>query len=60
MCTVQVSICSTIICAIQVIWLGLKPISPPQTQGGCETNLRLSTKVGRRPLGCDLVKISAS
>ena len=27
MCTVQVSICSTIICAIQVIWLGLKPIT---------------------------------
>ena len=34
--------------------------SPPQTQGGCETNLRLSTKVRRHPLGCDLVKISAS
>ncbi|KAL4628280.1 hypothetical protein ACB092_05G225800 [Castanea dentata] len=34
--------------------------SPPQTQGGCETNLRLSTKVRKRPLGCDLVKIAAS
>ena len=34
--------------------------SPPQTQGGCETNLRLSTKSRRRPLGCDLVKIPAS
>ena len=34
--------------------------SPPQTQGSCKTNLRLSTKVRRRPLGCDLVKISAS
>ena len=34
--------------------------SLPQTQDGCETNLRLSTKVRRRPLGCDLVKISTS
>ena len=34
--------------------------SPLQTQGGCETNLRFLTKVRRRPLGCDLVKISAS
>ena len=34
--------------------------SPPQTQGGCETNLRLSPKARRRPLGCDLVKISTS
>ena len=31
--------------------------SPPQTQDGCETNLRLSTKVRKRLLGCDLVKI---
>ena len=34
--------------------------SPPQTQVGCETNLRLSTKSRRHPLGCDLMKISAS
>ena len=34
--------------------------NPPQTQGECETNLRLLTKVRRHPLGCDLVKISAS
>ena len=34
--------------------------SHPQSQGGCETNLRLSTKVRMHPLGCDLVKISAS
>ena len=34
--------------------------SPPQTQSGCEINLRLSTKVQRHPLGCDLVKISVS
>ena len=34
--------------------------NPSQTQGRCETNLRLSTKVRKRPLGYDLVKISAS
>ena len=34
--------------------------SPPQTQGGCENNLKLSTKVRRRSLGCDLVKVFAS
>ena len=34
--------------------------SPPQIQGGCETNLRLSTKSQVRLLGSDLVKISAS
>ena len=34
--------------------------SPLQTQGGYETNLKLSTKVRRHPLECDLVKISAS
>ena len=34
--------------------------SPPQLQGGCETNLRLSTKSRVRLLGRDLVKISAS
>ena len=34
--------------------------SPPQTQGGCETSLRLLTKSRVRPLGRDLVKISAS
>ena len=34
--------------------------SSPQTQGGCETSLRLSTKSRVRPLGSDLVKISAS
>ena len=34
--------------------------NPPQTQGGCETSLRLSTKSRKRPLGCDLVKISTS
>ena len=34
--------------------------SPPQTQGGCETNLRLSTKAQKRPLECDFVKIFAS
>ena len=34
--------------------------SPPQTQGGCETSLRLSTKSRVRLLGNDLVKISAS
>ena len=34
--------------------------SPPQTHGGCETNLRLSTKSRRHPLGCDLVKISTN
>ena len=33
---------------------------PPQTQGGCETSLRLSTKSRVRPLRSDLVKISAS
>ena len=34
--------------------------SPPQLQGGCETNLRLPTKSRVRLLGRDLVKISAS
>ena len=34
--------------------------SPPQTQGGCETNLRLSIKSRVRLVGSDLVKISAS
>ena len=34
--------------------------SSPQTQGGCETSLRLSTKSQVHPLGSDLVKISAS
>ena len=34
--------------------------SPPQTQGGCETNLTLSTKERMHPLGCDSVKISVS
>ena len=34
--------------------------SLPQTQGGCETSLRLSTKSRRPPLECDLVKISES
>ena len=34
--------------------------SHPQLQGGCETNLRLSTKSRVRLLGRDLVKISAS
>ena len=34
--------------------------NPPQIQGGCETNLRLSTKSRVRLLGSDLVKISAS
>ena len=34
--------------------------SPLKTQVGCETNLRLSTKSRMCPLGCDLVKISAS
>ena len=34
--------------------------SPPQLQGGCETNLRLSIKSRVRLLGRDLVKISAS
>ena len=34
--------------------------SPPQTQGGCETSLKLSTKSRMRPLGSDFVKISAS
>ena len=58
--------CRTSMCAIQVNKVGLKAYSllhvnnPPQTQGGCETNLRLSTKVRKHPLGCDLVKISVS
>ena len=57
--------CSTSTCAIQVNKVGfadnlLHVNSLSQTQGGCETNLRLSTKVRRRPLGCDLVKIFAS
>ena len=34
--------------------------SPPQTQGGCETSLRLSTKSRVRLLGSGLVKISGS
>ena len=34
--------------------------NPPQTQGGCETSLKLSTKSRVHPLGSDLVKISAS
>ena len=34
--------------------------SPPQTQGGCETSLRSSTKSRVRPLGSDLVKIFAN
>ena len=34
--------------------------NPPQLQGGCETNLRLSTKSRVRLLGRDLVKIYAS
>ena len=33
---------------------------PPQTQGGCDTYLRLSTKARKRPLRCELVKIYAS
>ena len=40
--------CSTSKCVIQVNNVGVKHInSPLQTQGGCETNLRLSTKVQR-------------
>ena len=57
---------STSMCAIQANKVGLKPTAllhvnnPPQTQGGCETNLTLSIKARRHLLRCDLVKISAS
>ena len=63
---IEDKVCNTSKCAIQVNKVGLKPTypnirySPPQTQGGCETNLKLSTKVRRHPLGCDLVKIFVS
>ena len=63
---IEDKMCNISKCTIQVNKVSLKPIYlkhvniPPQTQGGCETNLRLSTKVRRRPLGCDLVKISTS
>ena len=61
MCAVQVK-CSTSTSnlagpkAHNIIYVN----SPPQTQGGCETSLRLSTKSRVHPLGSDLVKISAS
>ena len=59
MCAVQVK-CSTSNLvgpkAYNIIYVN----NPPQTQGGCETNLRLSTKSRVRPLGSDLVKIFAS
>ena len=60
MCAVQVRVCYTSnltgLKAHNIIYVN----SPPQTQGGCETNLRLSTKSRVRPLGSDLVKISTS
>ena len=65
MCAVQVSVVQVQVCytsnlvgpkAHNIIYVN----NPPQTQGGCETNLRLSTKSRARPLGSDLVKISAS
>ena len=59
MCVVQVRVCYTSnltgLKAHNIIYVN----SPPQTQGGCETNLRLSTKSRVRLLGSDLVKISA-
>ena len=60
MCVVQVRVCYTSnltgLKTHNIIYVN----SPPQTQGGCETNLRLSTKSRVRPLGNDLMKISAS
>ena len=60
MCAVQVRVCYTSnltgLKAHNIIYVN----SPPQTQGGCETSLRLLTKSRVRPLGSDLVKISAS
>ena len=60
MCAVQVRVCYTSNLARPKTHNIIHVNSPPQTQGGCETSLKLSTKSQRRPLGCDLVKISAS
>ena len=65
MCAVQVSVVQVQVCytsnlagpkAHNIIYVN----SPPQTQGGRETSLRLSTKSRVCPLGSDLMKISAS
>ena len=52
-CAVQVQVCYTskviVPKAHNIIYIN----SPPQTQGGCETSLRLSTKSRVRPLGSD-------
>ena len=67
MCVIQVNICAVQVRVYYTSNLARPKAhntihinSLPQTQGGCETNLRLSTKVRRRPLRCDLVKIFAS
>ena len=65
MCVVQVRVSYKRVCyTSNLVWTKAhKTIhvnNPPQTQGGCETSLRLLTKSQVRPLGSDLVKISAS
>ena len=60
MYAVQVRVCCTSNLARPKAHNIIHVNSPPQTQGGCETSLRLSTKSRVRPLGSDLVKISAS
>ena len=65
MCVVQVrvwykNVCYTINLAEPKAYNIIHVNSPPRTQGGCETRLRLSTKSRVHPLGSDLVKIYSS
>ena len=65
MCVVQVrvqykNVCYTSNLAGPKVYNIIHINSPPHTQGGCETSLRLSTKSRVCPLGSDLVKISTS
>ena len=60
MCAVQVRVCYTSNLAGLKAHNIIHVNSPPQTQGGCETNLRLSTKSRKCLFGSDLVKIFAS
>ena len=60
MCAVQVRVCYTSNLARPKTHNIIHVNNLPQTQGGCGTSLRLSTKSQVHPLGSDLVKISAS
>ena len=60
MCVVQVRVCYTSNLARPKAHNIIHVNNPPQTQGGCETSLKLSTKSRVRLLGSGLVKISGS